>query len=179
MPRRGHGPFQLEITMLFKHLAALIAKGVEVQIAVSAADNGKLEVAFFPTSSTGKSGLNLVAKSFVGTPDELDADFASVVAGYVSVNTSLAEQLATLQAQADAIAADAAAKAKAPGKTVSSVAKSVAPKPRIATSAASDVDDGEGSNEDDKIVATTPITTSASTSGEAAADAVQPMTFTL
>ena len=96
---------------LFKHLAALIAKGVDVQIAVSAADNGKLEVAFLPTSSSGKSGLNLVAKSFVGTPDELDADFSTVVAGYASVNATLADQLAAIQAEADAIADQAKATA--------------------------------------------------------------------
>lgn len=170
---------------LFKNLAPLIAKGVEVEIAVSAADNGKLEVAFFPTSSSGKSGLNLVAKSFVGTPDELDADFANVVAGYANVNATLADQLATLQAQADAIAAEAAAKAKAeakaPAKTVSSVAKSVSPKPRIAASAASDVhvDADDRGAEDGGDEVTPSSATSAPTSGEAAAAADEPITFTL
>lgn len=129
---------------LFKHLAALIAKGVNVQIDVTAADDGKLEVALIPTSASGKSGLNLVAKSFVGTPDELDADFSNVVAGYASVNATLADQLAAIQAQADAIAAQAQAAAKAtanaPAKTVSSVTKSSATqKLNIRAAASSDV----------------------------------------
>lgn len=125
---------------LFKNLAALIAKGADVQITVSAADNGQLEVGFIPTSSSGKTGMNLVAKSFVATPEALDAEFPAVVAGYVNVNVTLADQLSSMQAQADAIAEQAKVNAKSAEKAVGSVAKSVVPqKKSVAASASSDV----------------------------------------
>ena len=60
--------------MLFTNIAALVAMGVTLQITVSKADGNKLEVGLIPTTETGKSGMSLIAQSFVGTPSELDTD---------------------------------------------------------------------------------------------------------
>lgn len=97
--------------MLFQHLSRLAAKGVAITIKVADAGSGKLEVNIFPDA--GKSGAPLLAKSFVATPAELDAEFGGVVLEYCTINGTLKEQLADLQQQA--AAAVAQAKAKSPG----------------------------------------------------------------
>jgi len=94
--------------MLFQNIAALVAKGVKINIEIGAADSGKLEVNVLPTSETGKSGLSLVGKCFVATPQELDAEFAEVMAGFTAGNLSLKEQLASAEAEIQATAAKAA-----------------------------------------------------------------------
>lgn len=74
--------------MLFANIAALVAKGVTVQFTINAASEGKLEVSLIPTAAEGTT-LNLVPKSFVGTPAELDAEFGDVIAGYAAVKRQL------------------------------------------------------------------------------------------
>ena len=93
--------------MLFRNLAALTAKNVSVMIVVNNAGNGKLEVNVIPTTSSGSTGLNLVAKSFVAYPEELDAEFASVIESFAQTNLTLKEQLDAVKAQADLLAEQA------------------------------------------------------------------------
>jgi PRTRC genetic system protein E len=106
--------------MLFTNIAALIAMGVTLQITVSKADGNKLEVGLIPTTETGKSGMSLIAQSFVGTPSELDTEFATIIAGYASANQTLMGQLQAVQTMADAAAKEAseAAATKAAEKKV-------------------------------------------------------------
>lgn len=99
--------------MLFKHLFALTQKGVKLTITVESADDGKLEVCVLPESETGKSGISLVSKSFVATPEELDAEFPDVVASFAQTNSSLKDQLAQFEVQAAQVVKDAEAAAKA------------------------------------------------------------------
>lgn len=98
--------------MLFTNIAALVAKGVKLNIQIEQADNGQLEVSVIPTCVTGKSGANLVAKVFVATPAELDADFASVVASFATINLTLHEQLEIVAAEAAEVAKNAQQVAK-------------------------------------------------------------------
>lgn len=93
--------------MLFKNLAPLIARGVTVQFTVLAAADGKLEVNVIPTTEGGSTGLNLVSKSFVATPDELDLEFPEVIAGYSTANLSLKQQLEDVKTVAEAAAKEA------------------------------------------------------------------------
>lgn len=91
--------------MLFQNLHHLAAKGVAITLKVTDAGAGKLEVNVFPDA--GKSGTPLLAKSFVATPAELDADFDSVISEYCNVNGTLKEQLEGIQEQAAAAVAQA------------------------------------------------------------------------
>lgn len=98
--------------MLFQNIAALIAKGVKLTIQIERADDGKLEVSVIPTSETGKSGASLVAKSFVATPAELDAEFPAVIAGFATANLTLQEQLESMESLAQQVIKDAQATVK-------------------------------------------------------------------
>lgn len=135
--------------MLFANIAALVAKGVTVQFTINAASEGKLEVSLIPTAAEGTT-LNLVPKSFVGTPAELDAEFGDVIAGYAAVNLSLKQQLEDVATVAKAIekeASDAAARKAAakPAPRTSGTAKSAAKAPSlIEGDDGEDEEDGEG-----------------------------------
>lgn len=115
--------------MLFQNIAALVAKGIKLSIQIESADNGKLEVSVIPTSESGKSGVSLVAKSFVATPAELDAEFPAVIAGFAAVNSTLKDQLDAMEAQAAAIAKEAqeAQASKASAKTTTARVSPVKP----------------------------------------------------
>lgn len=103
--------------MLFTNIAKLTAKGIKITFEVVAAGEGRLEVNVFPSNETGKSGLNLVSKSFVATPQELDAEFADVINGYAEVNLTLQQQLDQVQAAAAEVAKQATEEAKVASKT--------------------------------------------------------------
>ena len=163
--------------MLFSNIAALVAKGVVLSIQVAGADNGKLEVSVTPTSTTGKSGMSLIAKSFIATPQELDADFADVIGAYAATNGSLKDQLDAMTAQADAALKDAqeaqktakAAAPKAVSKTVPGAKKPVSPTLMSGDDNSDDGDDGDGNTEGEVAVG-----------GEDATSSVDdPMPFTL
>ena len=138
--------------MLFANIAALVAKGVTVQFTINAASEGKLEVSLIPTAAEGTT-LNLVPKSFVGTPAELDAEFGDVIAGYAAVNLSLKQQLEDVATVAKAIekeASETAARkstAKSAVRTAAPV-KSPAKTPTLIEGGDDqDEDDGEGGGE--------------------------------
>lgn len=107
--------------MLFQQISALTNKGVKVSIEIADAGDGKLEVSVIPTSLSGKTGVSLVAKSFIATPAELDAEFTSVIASYAAANASLREQLAAFDLQVEQAAADAKAEAESNSKAKAAV----------------------------------------------------------
>lgn len=118
--------------MLFKNLAPLIARGVTVQFTVLAAADGKLEVNVIPTTEGGSTGLNLVSKSFVATPDELDLEFPEVIAGYSTANLSLKQQLEDVKTVAEAVAkeaSEAAARKSASAPAKPGIARAASSKP--------------------------------------------------
>lgn len=96
--------------MLFSNLHKLLMRGVTLNLILAAAGDDKIEVTVLPNTEKTSAGTQLVAKTFVATPQELDEQFPGVMAGYASTNLSLKDQLEAVQKQADE-AADAAAKA--------------------------------------------------------------------
>lgn len=93
--------------MLFEQLAQLVANGITLSLTVAKATEGKIEVTVVPSAETGKSGFNLVPKTFTATPAEFDAEFAEIMRGYAQTNISLKDQLAAV----DAVAAQTAKEA--------------------------------------------------------------------
>lgn len=164
--------------MLFHNIAALIAKGVTLQLTVSQADGDKLEVGLIPMTETGKSGMNLIAKSFVGTATELDAEFATVIAGYAAANLSLMGQLQAVQTMADAAAkeaSEAAAQAAATKAAAKALVKSVAPGTKtlpgtparkVTPSLDDDDPDGKGDGKSDGAAVSAPSGASAAPAGQ-------------
>ena len=107
--------------MLFQNIAALVAKGVSLSFHVSQAEGNKLEVGVIPTTATGNSGLELVSKSFVATPEELDAEFTEIISSFASVNSTLKDQLMDVKVRAEVAAEEAKASAAAKSKKPSLV----------------------------------------------------------
>jgi PRTRC genetic system protein E len=118
-----------EKNMLFANLAALVAKGVTVQFTVLAAADGKLEVNVIPSVAGGTSSLNLVPKSFVATPEELDTEFQDVIAGYATANLTLKQQLEDVETVAAAAAKEASENAAR--KPTTTTKKSGAARPAV------------------------------------------------
>ena len=101
--------------MLFINIKGLTDKGVVLQFIVRAAGD-KLEVTVLPDAGPESKVIGLIPKTFTATAEELDGQFAEVMATYAGVNATLHDQLATLQKQADERnkeAIDAAAEAAA------------------------------------------------------------------
>ncbi len=133
--------------MLFTNIANLTAKGIKIAIEVSAAGDGRLEVNVIPSTETGKSGLNLVAKSFVATPQELDMEFAEVINGFAGVNLTLQQQLEQVQAAATEVARLATEEAKAASKTKATSKANSSPSPKRSGPELSEEDD----DDDDEV----------------------------
>lgn len=135
---------------MFQHLASLAARGVTIKFEVSKADGDKLEVNVYPVCETGKSGFNLVPKSFVATPEEFDADFATIMQGYCTTNVSLREQLAAVDVMAEQTA-KAASEAAASVKPASGVKRAIGKAPtKPAAPSSSDNDDADGAGDEDE-----------------------------
>ena len=134
----------------FKAIAQLCADGVTFTIRVEAADAGRLAVQVLPTSVTGKTGYNLTPKQFTATPDEFDAQFGPIMAGYAGIQQTLVQQLndVALVAAETAKAAVAAAEEKrkaAPASAPRSAAKASKGNLAPAGLLSDDGDDGDGS----------------------------------
>lgn len=102
--------------MLFSNLHSLLKRGVTINLIIVAAGDQRIEVTVLPSSEKSAAGTQLVAKTFVASPQELDEQFPGVMAGYASANLSLQDQLQALQKQTEAAAAAAEEAAKANAK---------------------------------------------------------------
>lgn len=134
--------------MLFSNIHSLLKRGVTLNLILAAAGDDKIEVTVMPQSEKSAAGSQLVAKTFVATPQELDEQFPGVMAGYASANLSLQDQLQALQKQTEEAAAAAAEAAKANAKkpsvkpgTTSSPKAAMAAKPAL-------LDDSDDLDED-------------------------------
>lgn len=140
--------------MLFSNIHALLKRGVTLNLILAAIGDDKIEVTVLPNTEKSTAGMQLVAKTFVATAQELDQEFPAVMAGYASANLSLKDQLEAVQKQAQESAAAAAEAAKAeaakkpasktsaPSKT--SGATATAKKPTLMDDQDDDGVDGEG-----------------------------------
>jgi len=99
--------------MLFSNIHALLKRGVTLNLILAAAGDDKIEVTVLPNTEKSTAGMQLVAKTFVATPQELDQEFPAVMAGYASANLSLKDQLEAVQKQTQETAAAAAEAARA------------------------------------------------------------------
>ena len=134
--------------MLFSNIHSLLKRGVTLNLILAAAGDEKIEVTVMPQSEKSAAGAQLVAKTFVATPQELDEQFPGVMASYASANISLQDQLLALQKQAEEAAAAAAEAAKANAKkpgakpgTTSSPKAATAAKPSLLNDS-DDLDEG-------------------------------------
>lgn len=159
--------------MLFQNIATLVAKGIKLSIQIEQADDGKLEVSVIPTSETGKSGFSLVAKSFIASPAELDAEFPAVIAGFATANLSLSEQLASMEQQAAETVAAAleASKAAQAAKPKSSTKSTTSLPAKKAGPDLNDFDEDDETADPDVATSATTATPVATTN--------DPMPFTL
>lgn len=138
--------------MLFSNLHTLLKSGVTLNLILAAAGDDKIEVTVLPNTEKSSSGTQLVAKTFVATPQELDDQFPGVMAGYASANLSLKEQLEAVQKQAEeaAVAAKEEAAKKAaskPATPVKTAGKSAAPaKPKLLDDPDADDENESGSD---------------------------------
>ena len=127
----------------FKTLYPLIKDNAFVSVTLSVQPDGLLAVTVTPGSSKAGTGGIKVPLGLSGTPEELDAEFASLVGGYAASHKTLNEQLAATQAEMQA-----AVKQATPAKPVK--AASAAPTPMSVNDLdpdelGDDEDDGEGS----------------------------------
>lgn len=103
--------------MLFSNIHSLLKRGVTLNLILAATGDDKIEVTVLPNTEKSTAGMQLVAKTFVATPKELDEQFPGVMAGYASANLSLKDQLEAVQKQAQETADAAAEAAKADAAT--------------------------------------------------------------
>ena len=130
--------------MFFQVIQPLLAKGLKFNLSIEADDSnpGNVIVGVFPDA--GDKSTSLTPAMFCGTPQELDAQFDQVMAGFVSVTKSLTEQLEDARLVAEQAAKDALANAavvqkpRKPGASKS---------PSSTTSVAQDEEDEEGGND--------------------------------
>lgn len=97
--------------MFFQVIQPLLAKGLKFNLSIEADDSipGNVIVGVFPDA--GEKSTSLTPAMFSGTPQELDAQFDQVMAGFVTVTKSLTEQLEDARLVAEQAAKDALASA--------------------------------------------------------------------
>ena len=132
--------------MFFQVIQPLLAKGLKFNLSIEADDSipGNVIVGVFPDA--GEKSTSLTPAMFSGTPQELDAQFDQVMAGFVTVTKSLTEQLEDARLVAEQAAKDAlesAAVVQKPRKPASSKS------PISTTSVGPEGDDDEGGNDQD------------------------------
>ncbi len=122
-----------------------MAKSTSINIMISAEPEEKLRVIVMPKAAKeGENPALSTPLSLVGTPEELDEKFASIITGYTASRTSLAESLSAAQAVMEAAKADAAKTAAK--KTASKPTEKA--KPSAATTSDSEPDEEKESEID-------------------------------
>ncbi len=119
---------------MFTELMSLLAERT-VLITVARESDTTIRATFVPKRTTESENAALSTPlSFVGTPEELDRDFAKELAAYVDAHrqlgSTLAQAKATMEAAANAAQEDAKRKADERRKTKASAS---APTPAVAT----------------------------------------------
>jgi PRTRC genetic system protein E len=108
--------------MLFQTIAALTSKGVAIDLKITQAGPGLLNVVVIPSTSGDSSPISLVGKSFTATPQDFDSDFVGIIQSMGAINLSLKDQLDAMKKEAEQqqerLKAEAAAKTKVLPKVV-------------------------------------------------------------
>ena len=98
---------------MFQALQTLLAVCASLSVTLVSNANGTITVTVIPKSNKGSensAALN-TPLSLTGTPEELDAEFVSILSKYTDSHKSLAEQLETTEAILEAAKKEAATKA--------------------------------------------------------------------
>lgn len=134
--------------MLFQNIQALIAKGVALQFIVRSAGD-KLAVTVLPEAGSESKVTGLVAQTFTATAAELDSEFAGIMGAYSKTNSTLHDQLAAFQKQADEMVAAATIEAaeKAKVKANAKPTKGAKPTPTLLTDHPGEVDGSVDEND--------------------------------
>lgn len=122
---------------MFASIAELLSPGAALVLIISKDESGDLNVNIAPKGDLKNKALN-AGLNLVASPDELDREFATVMAQYATARASLVEQV---EAAATVLGKEGAAVATATARKLAAPAK---PKTRP-TATAPD----EGSEEDD------------------------------
>lgn len=133
---------------MFKSILPLLAGCTSLSLIIVPGDNDELTVSVIPLVDKDSKVPPVVNTplSLTDTAEELDAQFADLVAAHAATRTSLKEQLEASTSIMEAAKKDAAAKATG---ALKKAAKPVAPKPGAAPVAAgsgSDDDSAQGSD---------------------------------
>lgn len=104
--------------MFFQNLKKLLEGAQAVTVIIVPADEGRIAVTLTPKLGEKADPTLARPMSFVGTAEELDAEWGNLIGGLATARRSLAEQLAAVQAEMDAAKKAATKKAAAPAKTV-------------------------------------------------------------
>lgn len=129
---------------MFKSILPLLAGCKSLTLIIVPGANDELTVTVIPTAKQDdatKAILNTPV-SLTSTAEELDAQFASLMAKHATTRTSLEEQLEATDSILDAAKNDSAAKAAG---AVKKAGKATAATPAAPTAAPDDDDDGQGS----------------------------------
>lgn len=137
---------------LFKQLTAPVAAGVVFHLTVRASGD-KMQLEVIPVCDSGKTGISLTPRAFVGSPEELDAEFPGFLETYVTSTNNLTEQIAvskTVMEAAELAAKEAVknasafkADAKSAGTSKSVGGTAAAPKRDMNAGMATDLDDDD------------------------------------
>jgi PRTRC genetic system protein E len=96
---------------MFTAIAPLLAAGEELNLKIVGMDkDGVMKVVVMPKAVKGGNVALAAPIALAATPQELDSEFVSVIAGYAVERTSLQEQLAVTATLIAAAKQDAAAK---------------------------------------------------------------------
>jgi len=129
---------------VLKNLLAASAKGVSVIFN----QDGTVTVTVFPKVAEGTNAVLQAPLVLTGTVEELDEQFASILADNIGKRLTLAEQVAATNAVMEAAATEVTAKAT---KAVAKASKPAAAKtPTVVATASADSGDGDGDGDGDE-----------------------------
>lgn len=79
--------------MFFQNLKPLLEGGAQLAVTIVPIQDGTLTVIVMPSSTGNKDAALATPLSLTGTPEELDAEFATLLSSYVGARKSLIEQV--------------------------------------------------------------------------------------
>lgn len=116
--------------MFFKKMAEMLKENVVTTMVISM-EGDRMRVNILPKAAEGKK--DPLPLSLCATPEDLDAGFLGALSSYVERTTTLEEQLAEYQKQADEAAKEAADKAKAKAAAIAKTSTGKSSKPSTGT----------------------------------------------
>lgn len=129
---------------MFASIAELLSPGAALVLIISKDESGDLNVNIAPKGDLKNKALN-AGLNLVASPDELDREFATVMAQYATARASLVEQV---EAAATVLGKEGAAVATATAKKLAAPAKTKTRPNATAPDERSEEDDDEAGDGD-------------------------------